>query len=159
VWVHVQAIHGEMPISWMWGLHAGIFVVFFPAVVVAQKRVGPVSRNDYWKRVLDGAPEWMKYLLYGLFPYAIVNFFWCSSKIPTGHHHAQTTPLEWRMFSGHWMAFYYVAFAILYAAIAKQPFGASGMLTAAPAGGHCANGHRIGNGDSYCAICGGARAY
>ena len=158
MWVHVQAISGHAPPTSLWMLHLGIFVVFIPTVLVAQKRVGKTNRKDFWTVVLRGAPEWMKYLLYVCFGYAFVNFVWCLSKLPPGHH-TGTTPREWRLMSGHWMVFYLTAFAVLYATIATQPSGGDGTLTAGPRGDHCANGHRISKGDSFCAICGGARAY
>lgn len=158
-WIHVQAIEGRMPDSSAWGLHVGIFVVFIPAVIVAQRRVGNTSRKDYWKTVLRGAPEWMKYLNYALVGYATVNFFWCMRFLPTGHHHEETTPTMWRLFSGHWMVFYFAAFSVLYATIANQRWGSDTVVSAAPTGEHCANGHLISKGDLYCAICGGTRAY
>ncbi|MGZ4788608.1 MAG: DUF3592 domain-containing protein [Terriglobales bacterium] len=158
MWVHVQAISGRAPPTSLWMLHLGIFVVFIPTVLVAQKRVGKTNRKDFWTVVLRGAPEWMKYLLYACFGYAFVNFFWCLSKLPAGHH-TGTTPREWRLMSGHWMVFYLASFAVVYATIASQPCSADGTVAAAPSGDHCANGHRIRKGELYCAVCGGARAY
>jgi len=158
-WVHVLAIGGKMPDSLAWGLHGGIFVVFLPAVLVAQKRVGSLNRKDYWKIVLQGAPEWMKYANYALLGYAMVNFFWCMRFLPTGHNQQATTPTMWRMFSGHWMTFYFAAFSVLYASIANQPLTGDGTVIIGPIGDHCANGHRMGRADAFCSTCGGPRAY
>ena len=158
VWVHLQAIAGVMPDSWFLALHVGIFVVFIPAVFVAQRRVGTTNRCDFWKVVLRGAPIWMKYASYGLFGYTLLNFFWAFNKLLTGHSQHAMTPNEWRLFSGHWMVFYFTSFAILYASIANQPWDPNRNIIV-PAGEHCANGHLIAKGEGFCAVCGGPRAY
>jgi hypothetical protein len=69
IWVHVGALLGRQvaPDYFFWGLHVGIFVVFFPAMVVAQKRVGSSSSRDFWKAVTKGSPDGLRYLLYFFF--------------------------------------------------------------------------------------------
>jgi len=159
VWIHLAAIMGHAPDTVFWALHIGIFVVFVPAVFVAQKRVGYAGRKDLWKVIFQGSPTWMLYLLYALFGYVFINFFWCMTQLPA-QHHTGTTPGEWRLFSGHWMVFYYAAFAVHYTAAAQPanaPVDHFGIPT--PEAKHCANGHVIGKWDSHCSICGGPRAY
>lgn len=53
------------PEFFFWLLHIGIFVVWIPAIFAAQRLVGNVSRKDFWKVVLIGSPDWMRYMVYG----------------------------------------------------------------------------------------------
>ncbi len=120
IWVHVGALFGRQvaPDYFFWGLHIGIFVVFFPAVMVAQKRVGTTSRRDFWKVVTKGSPEGLRYLLYFFFAYALVNFaiFWFQTAA-MGRQVGPPSSLTWRGFSGHWMVFYCASLAILTSAL------------------------------------------
>jgi hypothetical protein len=119
IWVHVGALLGRRvaPEYFFWGLHVGIFVVFAPAIFVAQKRVGSTSGKDFWKLVTKGSPDGLRYLLYFFFAYALVNFaIFIVAQAPTGKHTGET-PAVWRGFSGHWMAFYCASFVILTSAL------------------------------------------
>ena len=58
LWIHVGAVMGRIVPSAFRVLHVGIFVVWFTAVLVAQRLVGNANRNDVWKVVLKGAPDW-----------------------------------------------------------------------------------------------------
>src|SRR4051812_21537254 len=118
VWVHVNALMGRVVApSWVFGvLHVGIFTVWFPAVFVAQRRVRGVSRNDFWKAALRGLPDWIRYVFYALFAYVVMNFMLSAGLERAKGHITGTSPMEWRMFSGHWILFYAVALAILYSA-------------------------------------------
>lgn len=141
--VNIGSLMGRpvLPEAFFAVLHVGIFVVWFPAVLVSIKRVGSTGRKDFWKLVLRGAPDWMHYFLYAVFFYSFVGFF-----IPTTHTPAeggQLGPSEWRQFSGIWMAFYSGAFAILYAA------NAEGVRA-----GRCINGHAVSPGANFCTQCG-----
>jgi len=120
IWVHVGAIFGRRvaPEYFFFLLHAGIFVVFFPAILVAQKRVGSTNRKDFWKAVTKGSPDGLRYLLYFFFAYAFVNFFTFILQQPPGTApKGQNPALEWRGFSGHWMVFYCASFVILSSAL------------------------------------------
>jgi hypothetical protein len=82
LWVHIGALLGRnVPPEYLfWVLHVGIFAVFIPAALVAQKRVGSTTRKDFWKVVMKGSPDGLRYLLYFLFAYAtvisLVDFFY-----------------------------------------------------------------------------------
>ena len=119
IWVHVGALLGRKvaPEYFFWGLHVGIFVVFFPAILVAQKRVGSTNRRDFWKVVTKGSPDGLRYLLYFFFAYAFVNFFIFFFQAPTGKQPIETPAIVWRGFSGHWMVFYCASFVILSSAL------------------------------------------
>lgn len=145
LWVHLGAVRGQRvaPEAFFWILHMGIFVVWFPAVFVAQRRVSNMNRKDFWKAVLRGSPEWMRYMVYGFLGYAVVNFALFMLNAPSGNGGASPPASEWRGFSGHWMAFYSAALAILYSAAREQ---VSGL--------RCLNGHPVPPNANFCTRCG-----
>ena len=122
LWVHLGAVMGQRvaPEAFFWILHIGIFIVWFPAVFLAQKLVRNVNRKDFWKAVLKDAPLWMRYMIYGFLGYAIVNFLFFMVNAPGGGSGANPHAAVWRGFSGHWMVFYSAALAILYSANRNQ---------------------------------------
>jgi hypothetical protein len=147
LWVHFGAVMGRRvaPEPFFWILHVGIFVVWFPTVWVAQKRVGNLQRKDFWKVVLNGSPEWMRYMVYGFGGYAIINFALFMLKAPYGSSGNNPSTTEWRGFSGHWMAFYSAALAILYSAVRANETGS-----------RCVNGHPVLANAAFCTQCGQA---
>jgi len=108
--------------AFFWGLHLGIFLVWIPAVLISRRSVGSVNRPDFWKVILKGAPGWMRYTLYGLFGYAILNFALFMAQAPSSGNKTGGNPpaIVWRGFSGHWMVFYGAALAIFYSAILRS---------------------------------------
>jgi hypothetical protein len=145
LWVHLGAVMGRRvaPEAFFWMLHVGIFIVWFPAVLVAQRLVGNVNRKDLWKVVLKDLPDWMRYMVYGFFGYALVNFLLFMTKAPSGGSGANPPAVVWRGFSGHWMAFYSAALAILYLA--------ARTVDSSP---RCTNGHVASPNATYCTRCG-----
>lgn len=134
------------PPRYFWALHVGIFVVFTPAIVVAQKRVGDTKRKDFWKVVLAGAPDWMRYTLYGLFAYgAVVSFpSWFRLFQQMSNPGTSSRGLDlWLVFSSAWMVFYWGSFAVLHAAMQQE--------RQRP---RCVNGHPIPPGAALCTQCG-----
>jgi hypothetical protein len=132
------------PPDYFWALHVGIFLVFFPAVFVAQKRVGSTNRKDFWKVILKGAPDWMKYFLYAVLAYAV------AIGIPPWIRELQRaagTPStglgDWTLFSASWMVFYWASFAILYAAMEQERLRP-----------RCVKGHPVPPGSNFCSQCG-----
>ena len=146
VFVNVESLSSRWtPPSYFWALHVGIFVVFFPAVFVAQKRVGSTHRKDFWKVVLKGAPDWMKYFLYAVFAYAFVIGIPSWIRVvqePSGPPQSSGFG-DWAAFSGIWMVFYWASFAILHAAIQQERVGP-----------RCVNGHLAPPGTEFCSQCG-----
>jgi hypothetical protein len=59
LWVHLGAVMGRRvaPEAFFFILHVGIFVVWIPAVLIAQRLVGNTNRKDLWKVVLKDSPE------------------------------------------------------------------------------------------------------
>ncbi len=145
LWVHLAAVMGrrDAPAAFFWLLQIGIFVVWFPAIIIAKQQVGNLQRRDFWNRALKGSPAWMRYMVYGFLGYAIVNFLLFRSHAPTGGGDVNPPAVVWRGFSGHWMAFYSAAFAILYSAARTK------------AETHrCLNGHSVPTNADFCTRCG-----
>jgi hypothetical protein len=120
--IHLDALRGRRlaPESFFWGLHLGIFLVWFPAILIAQKLVGYTRGRDFWKVLLKDCPSWLRYVIYGFMGYAVVNFLLCfgtEKAVGTGSNPSANV---WRGFSGHWMAFYVVAAAVFYSAISAS---------------------------------------
>ena len=146
LWVHFGAVAGRRvaPAPFFWILHMGIFVVWFPAVMVAQRQVGSLNRKDFWKVILKDSPDWVKYLVYGFFAYAVINFMYFFTQAPSGHSEGGDPPaMVWRGFSGHWMVFYLSALAILYSTTRQS----AGTL-------RCTNGHPVPANANFCSRCG-----
>jgi hypothetical protein len=144
LWVHIGALMGRRvaPEAFLWMLSVGIVVVWLAAVLVAQRLVGNVNRKDLWKVVLKDSPDWMRYMVYGFLGYAMLNFLLFMTKAPSGGS-GNPPAVVWRGASGHWMAFYSAAFAILYAAARIENRSL-----------RCANGHAVSSNATYCTRCG-----
>jgi hypothetical protein len=145
LWVHFGAVAGRRvaPAAFFWILHIGVFVVSFPAVMVAKRQAGNFKRKDFWKVVLKGSPNWVRYLVYGFLGYAVVNFM-IIFQAPTGRDDGANPPaMVWRGFSGHWMVFYLAALAILYSAARQDAERV-----------RCMNGHVVQADANFCARCG-----
>jgi hypothetical protein len=149
--VHVLALLG-MPspfgeLSWL--LHVGIFVVWLPTVIVSNTLVKDFKQKDFWKAALRACPQWMKSLT-GLFlTYAIINFilfmiFDIGGGDSSGSENG-TPPSVLRGFSGHWMAFYSAAMAVLYSAIHVKEHDDVRR---------CPNGHPVPPAAKFCEECG-----
>lgn len=89
-------------------LHAGIFAVWIPLVISAN-RTRPNPARGNLGHLFAVLPAWARVAVYGLFGYALLNFayFLYSTR---GYPKGQVPfRLELRGFSGHWMLFYGVA--------------------------------------------------
>jgi hypothetical protein len=118
LWVHIAALQGRrvLPEEFFWILHLGVFVVWFPAVLVSQRLVKGAKRKDFWKAALRGAPDWMRYAVYVIHIYAFVGFVFFMLHTTNGNPASKDFAWDWRDFSLAWMAFYAAAVAILYSA-------------------------------------------
>jgi len=127
-------------------LHVGIFPLWLPVVLLANKMSGGARRKDLWKAALSGCPAWMKYMTYGFFIYAFVNFALFLATAPTGKPNGGAPPASvWHGFSGHWMAFYSAGLAIVTSAYRR------GVANLSP---RCVNGHVVAYDDRFCPTCG-----
>ncbi|KRG44829.1 hypothetical protein ARC20_07960 [Stenotrophomonas panacihumi] len=133
-------------------LHGGVFLVWLPTVLLASKmgRGGRISGwspggRGFWKQALSGCPAWMRYTAFGLFGYAMLNFFLVARGVADGANDASMDPAVIRGFSGHWMVFYYFAFAITYSVFKKPELLGPAV---------CSLGHKNWPGDKFCPECG-----
>ena len=148
LWVHVEALCGvdvSQGRPQVWALHVGVFVVFFPMVMFSRRLLG---RKPTLRQMRNLMPGWASILCAGVVAYALVNFLVGVSTLQRGSpalrdgqyvleskghvervitadefHAAQAMNL--RMFSGHWIAFYFVSFAF-FAFVATPRLGAPG---------------------------------
>ncbi len=120
-----------------WGLHVGVFFIGVPVLSVMRKSTRGAKQIDIWKAALQGGPGWFLTTLYGLFVYAFVNFF---IGIPSD---PDSEVQQLRLFSGHWMAFYFAAFAVLWSAACLN-----GVTT------RCSQGHACPPLARFCKECG-----
>lgn len=139
--VHVSSLAGlTNPLgSAAWVLHGGVFVVWLPTVMVAQRVMKHATQANFWKVILRGCPPWMRLGAYILFPYAMINFFVSVALIESG---GEVNDL--RLFSGHWMVFYYIAGAMLWSARSLWD----------EANRQCPQGHPAAPFASFCEQCG-----
>ena len=138
----------NLPTPWgesVWFLHVGIFVVWLPAVLVAQRVVRNSSRKDFWKIALLGCPPWMRTMVFVLFGYALLNFLYFIALNRNGGTGTANQGSTIRGFSGHWLLFYGAAFAIMCSATRRPD-----LLT----GLKCANGHDVDPLSQHCGTCG-----
>jgi hypothetical protein len=123
-----------------WGLHAGIFVVWFPTVFAARRLSRDGKGKDLWRLAWNGCPTWMRWMTFAFFAYALVNF---GLAFGGGSNPDPDEFQSLRGFSGHWMLFYSMAAAMLYACRNATFTNAS-----------CINGHRSSALGTPCEICG-----
>jgi len=128
-----------------WLLHVGIFVVWVPAVLVARYATADFPNKDFWKAALRACPPWMRYVVYVCFVYALLNFAYFITTVPKQGGSGPMDPAQVRGFSGHWMAFYAAAMALLYS---------STHVKARDAARRCPNGHVVGPLARFCDQCG-----
>jgi hypothetical protein len=148
--VHLLALLGlPSPFgSATWMLHLGVFVVWLPTVLVAQRLAKGAKQADLWKAVLRGCPAWMRTGVYVLGGYAAVTFVQFIAQTTAYARNEVPEIVEYRGFSGHWMIFYYVAAAALYSATRPGNLGQP----------KCSRGHEVSPFANYCDQCGAAVA-
>jgi putative copper export protein len=111
---HVAALFGSPLGGPIVLLHLGIFAVWLPAIVASRRLTKGFPRKDYWKRGLRGCPAWMRYMVYSLLGYALLNFaIFIVMPLPKGES-GPLPPSGVRIASGLWMAFYAAGAAFLY---------------------------------------------
>lgn len=144
--VHALALMGQpSPFgAATWMLHLGIFVVWLPAVLVAQRLSKNAKQAELWKAVLRGCPTWVKRGAYVVFAYALINFFLFMVQVSAYPRNGVPSALEFRGFSGHWMVFYYLAAATLYSYSKLANLGPR----------RCPHGHEVSPFARYCDACG-----
>ena len=120
-------------------LVGGLFAVWIPAVLIAQRINNGNCLNFSWKKVLAGCPDWMRYAAFTIFGYAFISFMLVVASPGMDDEKGV------RAFTGHGMAFYAMAFSIFFSSWARP-----GMLRTR----HCPAGHEVAHEDKFCALCG-----
>ena len=131
-------------VPFLWILHIGIFVVWIPMVLLLKGKdelqqfynYYNFNQSEYFKIIFKNTPTWLKIIAFGGMGYAGLNFILFivsqpgSPSIENGKYilsnHGQLISIltkkeylhylanETRGFSGHWIAFYGIASAVLY---------------------------------------------
>jgi hypothetical protein len=127
-----------------WLLHIGIFIVWIPTVLIAQRLSRNAKRTDFWKAILRGCPAWVQSGGYIVFAYALVNFVLFTAQLSAYSKNDVPIAVEYRGFSGHWMCFYYIGAATLYSAIRLGNVSQR----------YCPRGHEVSPFANYCDVCG-----
>ena len=125
-----------------WFLHHGLFVVWIPTALCARFLARGLPKKRMWKAALRGCPKLMRYMVYALFGYTFLNF---ALSFATSSSHASASTSTIRLFSGHWLFFYYTAFATLYSYLQLEKQAPARL---------CQNGHVLGLSASSCPECG-----
>ena len=125
-----------------WFLHVGIFVVWPAAILCSNALAKDFPRDQLWRAALRGCPKPMRYGMQGLVAYTVLNF---AHFLVTTERDSRSSAVMIRGFSGHWLVFYYAAFAILFSYLQVQKQD----LTR-----RCRNGHVVPPAAKFCAECG-----
>jgi glycerol uptake facilitator-like aquaporin len=127
----------------MW-LHVGSILAGLPVVWIFQRLYRKVPRKELWKAATRCAPKWMTKTMMGVFAYALLtfvlmNFVFNHGGVPSEldgrkvlHSHGRVirylSDQEFerhqlytlRSFSAHWLAFYTIAFTVLYSQMQER---------------------------------------
>lgn len=134
LWSHFSAIMGSpQPLGhWASVLHVGVFAVWLPAILVSQRMAQGSDRQNFLNVALRGCPTWLRCVTFGFFGYAFVNIILVTMDPHEEKAGGKLRPFDdapasvWRGLSGHWMAFYAVAFSTLYSAAVNSVGEAAG---------------------------------
>ncbi|GAB6041400.1 hypothetical protein JCM17961_20740 [Endothiovibrio diazotrophicus] len=145
---HLLALAGQPPggTALFAALHVGIFPLWIPVVLIAQRMTKGVLRREHWRILTADCPAWLRYLTFALLVYAVINFLrFITSPHAGGHGADLPSPAEWRGFSGHWMMFYTAGLMVVVSAYRR---GSSKRRR------HCLRGHGAIDDAEVCPTCG-----
>lgn len=120
-------------------LFIGIFVVWFPTVILMNRLTRDLKQKDLWKAALRGCPSWMRGTLWIVIGIAVGATFVVPLLLgqrPGG------TPESFVLFP---IAFYSVSFCVMYSLIHADEVDSRS---------HCLNGHLISPMAKFCEECG-----
>jgi hypothetical protein len=122
-------------------LFAGSFVVYVPAVLVANWLSRNFKQKEWLKAALRGCPKWMRMTVNVLGGYAVLSFI----AVVVAGHGEPSAKGQAAMFSAYGMAFDWTSFAVLFSAMHVKDHDA---------GRCCLNGHSVSPLAKYCEQCG-----
>jgi hypothetical protein len=120
-------------------LFIGIFVVWFPTVILMNRLTRDFKQKDLWKAALRGCPAWMKVGLWIAIGCAVGGTFLVP--LASGQRPGSTSG-SFALFP---IAFYSVSFCVMYSLIHADQVDASRR---------CLNGHVISPAAKFCEECG-----
>lgn len=124
--------------------HLGSIVVGGAAAILVHRLSAEYPRRQQIKAALRGCPVWLRNTTYAVFALAFVSFF---ATILLPLHERGSALHDWRMTSGHWMAFFMAGVAVSQSAL---------RIAAEDPARRCPNGHLVGPPDQFCPTCGAA---
>jgi hypothetical protein len=123
-------------------LFPGIFIVWFPTVLLMNSLTRDFKQRDLWKAALRGCPRWMRTGLWVVIGFDFAMFFlpflWGSDP--------GRSPASFVVFPA---SFYAISFLVLYSLLLVEKIDAESR---------CLNGHRISPLAKYCEECGAPAA-
>jgi hypothetical protein len=123
-------------------LFVGIFVVWFPTVILANRLTKDFKQRDFWKAALRGCPAWMRGVLWVLIGGVFVVFF-----LPVlASRRPGDSPQMFVLFP---IMFYAVSFCVMYSLIHADTHDSTRR---------CLNGHSISPLAKFCEECGAPAA-
>jgi len=154
--VHVLTFTNfQPPEQLFFALHAGIFPLWIPVVFIAMKLTQGMrlTANPFdftaMNIMFSGCPPWVRYMTYGVFAYAIINFVIFFALSVSGNiagvKGGAPPSAVWHGFSGHWMVFYSAGLATL---LTARHRGIANLQN------KCRNNHPVGFNDKFCPTCG-----
>jgi hypothetical protein len=123
-------------------LFIGIFVVWFPTVILMNQLTKDFKQKDVWKAALRGCPPWMKTGMWVLVGCVFVLFFLSNIRV----HSPENSSFVFVLFP---ITFYSISFCAMYSLIHVEEFDNSRR---------CLNGHRISPLAKFCEECGAPAA-
>jgi hypothetical protein len=123
-------------------IFGGVFVVWFPTVILMNRLTKDFKQKDLWKAALRGCPPWMRTALWVVIGVVFAAFF-----LPfPGRKSPGDSPQTFALFP---ITFYSVSFCVMYSLINVDEFDSSR---------HCLNGHPIPPLAKFCEECGAPAA-
>ena len=131
----------EHPVVWL--LFVGIFVVWFPTVILMQRLTRGAMKRDSWKLALRSAPEQIRKLVYASFIYCGV--IWASSMLTGAWKKRDAKINEGRYFSAFMLVFYSASIGVSSSVLGMKPEQFDPR---------CPNGHQVSAEAQFCQVCG-----
>jgi hypothetical protein len=123
-------------------LFGGLFVVWFPTVILMNRLTKDFKQKDLWKAALRGCPAWMRTALW-----VVLGCVFAVSFLPIlAQKSPGDSPQTFVLFP---IVFYSTSFCVMYSLINVDEFDSSR---------HCLNGHAIPPLAKFCEECGAPAA-
>ncbi len=123
-------------------LFGGLFLVWFPTVILMNRLTKDFKQKDLWKAALRGCPAWMRTALWVVIGCVFAVFF----LTVIAKRNPGDSPQTFVLFP---ITFYAVSFCVMYSLINVEE---------CDAGRRCLNGHRISPLAKFCEECGAPAA-